>query len=293
MTGGNMSATDVDNAAASLVFLVAGATNGQFERAAAPGVPVTSFTQAQLASGAVRFVHSNLGFGPSFSIFVTDGAAIAGPGVSVVSFRAPGGEPPAPAKQQEPALAPVEAGSDVLATGRRGIPEPTASDFVRTPFAPSGTAAVTFAEAPAETAIVLAQPVRAAALLDLRASGAPGDGFVEADRIPTGLPKMNFAIDTVRHDEAPHSFDVAFDSARITGMALSVGAVWWAARAGGLMASLLASTPAWRHVDPLPVLGHDDDEPEIDWNTPDKNPPEEDASEAAVFDEGRAANDRC
>ena len=36
--------------------------------------------------------------------------------------------------------------------------------------------------------------------------------------------------------------------------------MWWAARAAGLIASLVASAPAWRHVDPLPVLGRDDDE---------------------------------
>ena len=162
---------------------------------------------------------------------------------------------------------------------------------MRNPFAPADAPAVTFAEAPPEAAIVLARPVRAAALLDLRTGGAPGGGFVEAERIPTGLPRMDFAISAVRHDDATPPLDIAFGSARITGMALSVGAVWWAARAGGLLASLLASTPAWRHVDPLPVLGRDDDEPEIDWNTPEKNPPEEEASEAAVFDEGRAAKD--
>ncbi len=75
-------------------------------------------------------------------------------------------------------------------------------------------------------------------------------------------------------------------------MALSVGAVWWAARAGGLLASLLASTPAWRHVDPLPVLGRDEEDPEIDWGDADEDPqPREAASEAEVFDEAHAAND--
>jgi hypothetical protein len=51
----------------------------------------------------------------------------------------------------------------------------------------------------------------------------------------------------------------------MTGLAFSVGAMWWAARAAGLMASLLASSPAWRHVDPLPVLGRDDEEEEV-WD---------------------------
>jgi hypothetical protein len=132
--------------------------------------------------------------------------------------------------------------------------------------------------------------VRAAALLDLRASGASSGGFVEGDRIPTSLPKLDFGISAVRHDDSAPALDIAFGSARISGLALSVGAVWWAARAGGLLASLLASTPAWRHVDPLPVLGRDEDEPEIDWSTSEKNPPEEEASEAAVFDERDMAN---
>ncbi|WP_230182822.1 Ig-like domain-containing protein [Aquabacterium sp. CECT 9606] len=40
-----------------------------------------------------------------------------------------------------------------------------------------------------------------------------------------------------------------------SGAALSVGAVWWAARMSGLLASLMISTPAWRSIDPLPVMG--------------------------------------
>ena len=49
-----------------------------------------------------------------------------------------------------------------------------------------------------------------------------------------------------------------------------MGAVWWAARAAGLIASLLASSPAWRHVDPLPVLGRDEEEEEYDVAEEDK-----------------------
>jgi hypothetical protein len=31
---------------------------------------------------------------------------------------------------------------------------------------------------------------------------------------------------------------------------------------GGLIGSLLASMPAWRHLDPLPIVGDDEDEDE-------------------------------
>ncbi|PLK49628.1 cadherin domain-containing protein [Uliginosibacterium sp. TH139] len=37
--------------------------------------------------------------------------------------------------------------------------------------------------------------------------------------------------------------------------ALTAGVVWWAGRATGLITALMASVPAWRTVDPLPILG--------------------------------------
>jgi len=61
-------------------------------------------------------------------------------------------------------------------------------------------------------------------------------------------------------DEEKHRIEVIMGSVKITGLALSIGAVWWAARAAGLIASLLASAPAWRHMDPLPVLGRDEED---------------------------------
>ena len=45
--------------------------------------------------------------------------------------------------------------------------------------------------------------------------------------------------------------------AKETGLALSAGFVAWMVRGGALVASLMASLPAWRHFDPIPVLGMD------------------------------------
>ena len=84
-------------------------------------------------------------------------------------------------------------------------------------------------------------------------------------------------------DEERRDIEVILSSVRITGLAFSVGAVWWAARAAGLMASLLASSPAWRHVDPLPVLGRDDEEEEV-WDET-----AEDEDQDRKDDEHRAA----
>jgi hypothetical protein len=54
--------------------------------------------------------------------------------------------------------------------------------------------------------------------------------------------------------------------------------VWWASRVGGLIGSLLASMPAWRHLDPLPIVGRDEDEDE--WSEPEDA--DADADELAV-----------
>ena len=94
-----------------------------------------------------------------------------------------------------------------------------------------------------------------------------------------------------RHDleldeEERSRVEVVLNSIRITGLAFSVGAVWWAARAAGLIASLLASSPAWRHVDPLPVLGRDEeDEEEYDVAEEDKERKDDEHRAAWVLEE--------
>ena len=45
-----------------------------------------------------------------------------------------------------------------------------------------------------------------------------------------------------------------------TGMSLSVGYVVWLLRGGALLSTVLSSLPAWRFIDPLPVLGRVDDD---------------------------------
>jgi hypothetical protein len=64
--------------------------------------------------------------------------------------------------------------------------------------------------------------------------------------------------------------------AQITAVSLSVGAVWWALRAGGLFTSLLTSLPAWRSFDVLPVLSRDDDEDDESWELGDEPPEDKD-----------------
>jgi hypothetical protein len=73
-----------------------------------------------------------------------------------------------------------------------------------------------------------------------------------------------FQDDTnVKHQEA---FTVVVNSAEVSGIALSAGVVWWASRISGVIGSLLSSMPAWRQLDPLPVLASDDEESSDEWD---------------------------
>ena len=51
-------------------------------------------------------------------------------------------------------------------------------------------------------------------------------------------------------------------SIEFSGVMMAAGFVAWALRGGGLLASLAASVPAWRNLDPLPVLAPEEDKPE-------------------------------
>jgi hypothetical protein len=64
------------------------------------------------------------------------------------------------------------------------------------------------------------------------------------------------------------SLELALSAAQVTGIALTAGTVWWALRVSGLLTSLMASMPAWRHVDLLPIL-RDEEEEEVDWGNED------------------------
>jgi hypothetical protein len=57
--------------------------------------------------------------------------------------------------------------------------------------------------------------------------------------------------------------NLGFGALTVTGLTVAAGALWWAARASGLISGLLAASRARRPVDPLSALGRDDkDNPE-------------------------------
>jgi hypothetical protein len=74
--------------------------------------------------------------------------------------------------------------------------------------------------------------------------------------------KLHWDIPTSDH-QLPLIGHVSAQAIEASGIALTVGAVWWISRSATLLGSLLLSTPIWRSIDPLPVFAtgtQDDDD---------------------------------
>jgi hypothetical protein len=111
----------------------------------------------------------------------------------------------------------------------------------------------------------------------------------ESESIVANVSSGLDPFDTNFLDEAGDSDGVSetiATSLRFTSVALTVGALSWAIRAGGLLTSLLVGMPIWREFDPLPVFAQDDDEKKkvVD---PEEHVSDEEEAAAYVLEAGR------
>ena len=275
IASGNLSATDIDNAAGTLVFTIGGITNGHFELVSAPGVAITTFTQQQILNGEVRFVHDGASLAPAFSISVSDGGIGVGPYAANILFTSGGLIPPAlPPGGGGNGDSPTIVTPPVPPPTMTPVPTsqsfaPSSQGFLRAPAGLSSLGAeggetVTVAKTPTGAALAKALVAEAIAVR-VQSEGlgtTPARTEPEVEPIRAEMQALPSGHHFAQDDEERRRIEVILGSIRMSGLALSVGAVWWAARAAGLIASLVASAPAWRHVDPLPVLGRDDEEGE-------------------------------
>ncbi len=268
---------DLDNSPSQLVYTVTTVpANGQLELTTGPGVAITSFTQADIDAGRVVFVHSGAAAtSDSFTFTVSDGA---GGTIGATTFTltvAPFIPPPGggggsgggggggggtggsggtgsgsgsggsggvvPPSMQPPPV-PIGMGvpvKDAPVVGATNDPLPRAMSPNRT-FARVEQPTVGIQEPPARPAEPFSFPMKRVL--------AVGHKLVEhltklADDLERGV------------QEREHKAQLIGQVASFSGMALSAGFVAWILRGGALVASFLVSMPAWRHFDPLPVLG--------------------------------------
>lgn len=72
----NLNTTDTNTGVAQRTYVVSAVTNGHFAHRDAPANPITSFTQAQVNGGEIRFVHDGSGNAPSYRSTVSDGSTV-------------------------------------------------------------------------------------------------------------------------------------------------------------------------------------------------------------------------
>jgi hypothetical protein len=306
LSSGQISATDVDNASGSLTFTVSNVSGGHFELVAGPGIAITSFTQAQVGAGAVRFVHDGGDAGPRYNVTVSDGALIDGPFAATITFNASGENtepvpvpplpetiPPLPTVE-EPILQPAEGPVDNPGStpAGRGGPDITASFSPSDPFGnevqdPADARDIRDADTmnatPSrifprstnenrEIASSLSEVPLLTPSSELEESTT--DELTGGDLTPVmGANGFVQELDKLREavDEETYLEKLVVGSTLTATTGLSIGYVLWLIRGEVLLTSLLASLPAWRLIDPLPVLsflnkrsGEDEDDDSLE-----------------------------
>ena len=86
LSSANLSATDVDTSASTLVFTVSGVQQGRFERISNAGTAITTFTQADVTNGQILFVHDGGETAPRFDVSVSDGLLSTSPTPATIVF---------------------------------------------------------------------------------------------------------------------------------------------------------------------------------------------------------------
>jgi hypothetical protein len=115
------------------------------------------------------------------------------------------------------------------------------------------------ATAPAPTGDATLAPDLLALVLPDNALAALQAGYDLPAALTQGselLPLTGDGLGLLRADLAEESgrLQSAIDPIEASGLALTVGLVWWTVRLGGVAGSLLVSVPTWQLFDPLPVL---------------------------------------
>lgn len=166
------------------------------------------------------------------------------------------GETPAPGPQPQPApLPPGPAGVDTAAATenesvRHGIAEHSARASAFKPFS-----VIRFDLNANELAELLSSIANGLA----RTAASPIELIV--DRVHSGAAA---AADAVVDDASPAILSLDITPSQASAALLSAGFVWWSLRVAGLISTLLAATPAWRHLDPIPILADAEDDDEKD-----------------------------
>lgn len=286
-----LSVQDPEGRTAALQVEVGRVDGGRFESVDNPGTALDRFSVEALQSGRIRFVATALDQAPVVSLRVSDGSGRSDWLQVRVDWTPAPAPSPAPAPQpplQPPPLlsVPARGVDDGRGVERMDTEMPLVSGD-RQPLAREVQAvaaeqwlAQVQSDSSAEIAALSAQvrdggpagapPARHDAAeptaVDVLAI-APPPGTLAALQAGLDLPATlarlgelpeptRDGLDLLREDLADEAgrLQSAIDPIEASGLALTVGLVWWTVRLGGVAGSLLVSVPTWQFFDPLPVL---------------------------------------
>ena len=292
VTNSHLSATDADDLNASVVFVINSISGGSFENIAFPGVEVVSFTQAQVTAGQIQFVDDNDSVAPIFNFSLDDGKGVSGPFYGLVSFtETVVSEEPVldePVVDElipeevvlEEALSPeivIESDDEVEQVDEE--PEAETETVIQPEVVDNNTTSSLIAESstakpltpadvvfdqslpdtePKKISIVVAESVASVSQLKVSwAALADPLLLIKSDRFMDSLSNLD---DDMQKTISLDAMVLGSGAAISTG--LSVGYVAWLLRSGIILTSVLSSLPAWRFIDPLPVLSRMGDQVE-------------------------------
>ncbi len=89
LTSAMFSATDPDDPAPGLTFIVSNVQHGQFELVSSPGNAITHFIQAQIQNGTVQFVQDGTVVASSDQVAVSDGKMLILPQATKIKLSMP------------------------------------------------------------------------------------------------------------------------------------------------------------------------------------------------------------
>ncbi|MEQ1592682.1 MAG: Ig-like domain-containing protein [Thiobacillaceae bacterium] len=292
LTSASLQASDVDNTAAQLTFTITSVpAAGTLVLNGTPLVVSGSFTQDDINNGRVTYTHTAAIAGSdSVGVTVSDPASAQASGVMTFTVITPS-EAAAPAMPTDPATQPKVAPDEPAPA----VEETAAATTDPTLAGPQDSVNIPVTTDSDENTVI--QPdsnvfptlaaVRAAFNLDpSSAANAPAADLLSSlsnalqaiahnaqalQSLQTSLGSSHFQqqLDQLKNDihEQLRLDKNTVASTLVVSTGLSVGYVLWLVRGGVLLSSLLSSLPAWRLIDPLPILGNlarktDDDDDE-------------------------------
>ena len=278
VSANNLSIFDYDDSTVDTRFNIVNISGGYFENIATPGVKLTSFSQAQIDAGLINFVDDGNASKPSISFTLTDGKVTTSAFNATINYSATVLEETFN-QRADISFNPVVIEQDINIVE---VVSETIELEVEVQINERFTAAISNnnvatldtniidsnREPDEQVSIALEIPLPdtttnalSFAVSAIVASTAQLTSNWSAVTDPLLLLKSSNFLDSLNKANTDVERIITIDAFNLgTGTVfsagLSVGYVAWLLRSGIILTSVLSSLPAWRFIDPLPILSN-------------------------------------